>query len=219
VLTGSRGYYISAAIVFSLFAVIWSVRNKKIQYLVVFAVAVSLCAVLLYKFNPEVKHRITRTGSSDNNITERLYLYKVALSEIKDRPLFGCGPGQGIRQKAYFETLPENMRNLGRHPALHSFYLNLTADFGLAGLLIFIIIIALIFKRLLTILHLSDNPANVFAFGLFWGLIGLLIGDCFDTILRGPGVAMEFFWALGIVFRLSNEFEPQINTDEHSKKE
>jgi O-antigen ligase len=205
ILTGSRGYYISAAIVYSLFAVIWAVINKKLKYLIALAVAAGLCAALVYHINPAVRERITRTGGSDNNINERVYLYKVALAEIKARPLFGYGPGQGIKQKEYFEKLPENMRTLYRHPALHSFYLNFAADFGLAGLIIFVVIIVLIFKRLLTILHLPDSPANMFAFGLCWGLLGLLIGDCFDTILRGPGVAMEFFWALGIVFRLSKE--------------
>ena len=48
---------------------------------------------------------------------------------FKARPLFGFGPGQGIKQKEFFEKLPEGERYFpNRHPALHLFYLNLAAD-------------------------------------------------------------------------------------------
>jgi O-antigen ligase len=210
-LTGSRGYYISAGLTFSVFGIFWAVKNNKIKQLFYVLLAAAAVSALIVRFNPQVQERILRTNKADNNLIERVYLYKVAFSEIRARPFFGYGPGQAIRQKEYFEKLPPREQNLDRHPALHSFYLNFAADFGLAGLAIFVIIMAHVFKRLASVMAARDGEQavsgtdGILAFGLFWGLIGLLIGDCFDTLLRGPGVAMELFWVLGMVFGISKE--------------
>ena len=210
-LSGSRGYYIAAALVFPAAAVYWTLKNGKIKYLAILALAAVIGVGLVYKFNHGVRERIHRTGASDQNVSERLNLYKVAVEEIKARPVFGYGPGQGIKQKNFFEKLPEAQRNLDRHPALHSFYLNFAADFGLAGFAIFVIIMASILMKLAAVMGSKDGFADAAAFGLFWGLLGLLVGDCFDTILRGPGVAMELFWALGMVLRNTRERSKEIS--------
>ena len=77
----------------------------------------------------------------------------------------------------------------------------------MAGLIIFVIIMAHIFLRLAAVMSDKESQVNLLAFGLFWGLAGLLIGDCFDTLLRGPGVAMELFWAAVMIFRISKKDE------------
>jgi hypothetical protein len=204
-LSGSRGYYIAGAVAFVSFGAVYALKRGMVKYLLL-ALALSAAAgLLIYKFNPSVNQRINRTGLADQNVSERLYLYRVAAAEIKARPFFGYGPGQAIKQKEYFDRLPEAERSLNRHPALHSFYLNLAADFGLAGFAIFVIIMAYIFRGLAVIMKDKASPVNYLAFGLFWGLVGFLTGDCFDTLLRGPGVAMELFWVCGMVFRVYRE--------------
>ena len=205
VLSGSRSYYIAGFIVYVSFAVIWAAKNGMSKYLLIAALLLTAAGGVIYRYNPAVHYRITRTGPTDNNVTDRFYLYKIAFAEIKARPLFGFGPGQGIKQKQLFETLPSDRQKLDRHPALHSFYLNLAADFGLAGVLIFVIIMFNVYRKLFRIMSVDEGTVGLFGFGIFWGLTGLLIGDCFDTLLRGPGVAMEFFWLFGMVLRLSRE--------------
>ncbi len=205
VLTGSRSYYIAGFIVYISFAVIWAVKNGMAKYLLIFVFLLGAAGGIIYKYNPAVHYRFERTGLKDNNVSERLYLYKIALAEIKARPIFGFGPGLGIKQKQYFNSLPPEQATLGRHPALHLFYLNLTADFGLAGLAIFVIIMVHIFSRIVPVMLDKDSSVNVFAFGFFWGLAGLLIGDNFDTLLRGPGVAMEVFWVTGMILRVCRD--------------
>ena len=203
-LTGSRGYYIAAVASYFLFGIYWIFRTKNWRFAVLGAAVagVILCA---YFFAPVVKQRLEKTTSHDMNILERLSLYKVALEEIKSKPLFGYGPGQGIKQQKFFEMLPDNLKSVGRHPALHSFYLNFAADFGLAGLAVFIAIMFFIFKGLSKSFSSDDLFLSAAGIGLFWGLIAVLIGDMFDTLLRGPGVAMELFWLTGLVFRQIRE--------------
>ena len=203
-LTGSRGYYIAAVASYSLFGIYWILKTKNWRFAVLGAVGagVILCA---YFFAPVVKQRLEKTTSHDMSILERVSLYRVALEEIKSRPIFGYGPGQGIKQQKFFEMLPYNLKTVGRHPALHSFYLNFAADFGLAGLAIFIMILYFIFKGLLKSFSSNDLFLSAAGIGLFWALIGVLIGDMFDTLLRGPGVAMELFWLTGLILRQIKE--------------
>lgn len=199
-LTGSRGYYIAAIAVYSLFAIVWLAHTGKVKFIFTAAAVLGLIVSVLYMANPALKNRIKKTDKNDNNVKERVMLYKIALQEIKDRPFFGFGPGQGIKQKEYANILPENMRNVMRHPHLHSFYLNLAADFGLTGLVLFFCIIFFALRKLWKAAHRNNGFSSALAYGVFFGFCGLLIGDCFDTLLRGPGVAMEMFWLIGILF-------------------
>ena len=75
-------------------------------------------------------------------------------------------------------------------------YLNLLAEFGIIGFVLFGIIILLIFKNLYIC---YKEKHSVLALCLLFAWISLLIGDCFDTVLRGPRVAMEYFWLTGLV--------------------
>ncbi|OGS08419.1 MAG: hypothetical protein A2204_08240 [Elusimicrobia bacterium RIFOXYA1_FULL_47_7] len=136
----------------------------------------------------------------------RVILYKVAFWEIRERPFFGFGPGEGVKQEKYFNMLPPEQQALKNHTHLHSFYLNFMADFGLAGFVIFILMVFYWLKTVWTAYHSGSNFNKAVSFGLFWGIIGILAGDSFDTLLRGPGVAMELFWLTGIVIGL-NESE------------
>ena len=45
----------------------------------------------------------------------------------------------------------------------------------------------------------SETFVKAMAFGLFFALIGVMLGDAMDTLLRGPGVAMELFWFMGML--------------------
>lgn len=198
-LTGSRGYYIGGLISYAGFAVFQLIITGRWRFFLFSLIVFISTVTVLYFTSPYLKERISRTGAGDNNVRERIALYRVAVSEIRAKPFFGFGPGQGIKQKEYFNILPEEQRNVSRHPHLHSFYLNFAADFGLLGLSIFAIIMYCIFGKLYLIFKTESGLLGSAAFGLIWGLIGVLVGECFDTLLRGPGTAMELFWFLGLI--------------------
>ncbi|OGS24161.1 MAG: hypothetical protein A2314_03710 [Elusimicrobia bacterium RIFOXYB2_FULL_50_12] len=201
-LTGSRGYYLSAIFVYSLFGItVLLTSGKRAAGLVIFSVIGSACLVMaLYFLAPDIKTRINRTNINDTNVQERLCIYSVALREIKAKPVFGFGPGLGIRQKEFFDFLPEHRKNVMTFPHLHSFYLNLAADFGLTGLVIFFVITFAWLKKIHRCFTVGAGINRVVAFGLFWGVIGILAGDMMDTFLRGPRVGMDLFWLTGLLF-------------------
>ena len=75
-------------------------------------------------------------------------------------------------------------------------YFNILSDFGLIGMILFSGLIFYIFKRLF---YVYKNKKSLLALALIFCWISILIGDNFDTILRGPRVAMEYFWMTGLV--------------------
>jgi O-antigen ligase len=211
-LTGSRGYYIAAAVTFTALGVYWVVHTRKAKLFVAGAAGMAILVTVLLLLSPDLRRRITNTGPRDNNVVERVTLYRVACWEIEARPLIGFGPGQGIKQTAFFDRLPGPQRAVQRHPHLHSFYLNLAADFGFIGVVLFMLITFRALQGLWAAARAGDPFVRAMAFGLFWGFIGVLIGDSFDTLLRGPGTAMELFWLTGLVLG-------QANIDEESRRE
>lgn len=198
VLTGSRGYYIAAVVSGTAFSLWHAVTWRKYKQLFTGLILISAVAMFTYMAVPALNSRIHGTGPKDNNVKERLALYSVAVNEIKDRPLTGFGPGQGIRQAAYFTRLAPDMRGVGRHPHLHSFYLNLAADTGAIGFMLFAAVVFLLLRRLWRAGATAQSWAAALSRGLFWSFVGVLVGDCFDTLLLGPRVAMELFWLAGL---------------------
>lgn len=199
VLTGSRGYYLAAVASYSLFAVWWVLRTGRWKAAAGAGLGIAVLAALLYAAAPVVRERIHRTGPQDRNVQERIALYRVALWEIQARPMFGFGPGQGVRQGEYFDRLPEGLRDVARYPHLHSLYLNCAAEFGMVGFVVFLIIWGLLLRRIWRVSVAAEGFVRPLAFGMFWGLVGVLAGDCFDAVLRGPGNAMPVFWLSGLV--------------------
>lgn len=198
-LTGSRGYYLAAVASFALFGIAWASYHRRWAVLATGIVAGTTLLAGLYFFTPTIKDRMHRTSAQDPNVVERLMLYRVALWEVKARPVTGFGPGQGIHQQEFFLRLPAEWQSVSRHPHLHSFYLNLAADFGLTGFAIFAALFAVMLTQLWRVSASGAGFLPAAAAGLFCGIVGVLFGDCFDTLLRGPGVAMELFWAAGLV--------------------
>ncbi|MBQ1610109.1 MAG: hypothetical protein II090_04185, partial [Elusimicrobia bacterium] len=88
---------------------------------------------------------------------------------------------------------------------LHSMWLAVLAEFGSIGFVLFCIIIFLIMKNLYYEYKYNNS---LLALCMLFAWLSLLIGDCFDTILRGPRVAMDYFWLTGLILaKSSNKIE------------
>jgi O-antigen ligase len=207
-LTGSRGYYIAFAVVLVLF-VFWLMLRFKKYVLGISILSVCLIAgYILSTSIPRLNERIiSALSKQDNNVSERLNIYRVAAMEIHDRPLFGFGPGQAALQDAYYARVPElryrDDQGKVRHRHMHCFYFNLAADLGFTGMLIFMSIVFFAFQGLIDAYRRFEEPFDkALAVGVAWAFVGILFGDLFDTLLRGPSLAMDIFWLIGIVMGL-----------------
>lgn len=205
VLTGSRGYFLAATVSYAVFLVYVAVRTKKYALLSAFVAVTFLASSGLFFGQPRLSQRVSRTGPADESVAGRFAMYKIALSEIKANPVFGVGPGQGTRQLKYFGNLTLQELTLTKHVHLHSFYLHVAAEFGLLGLAAVILLFYSLLKRIYSAGHSLSGFERALAVGLFFGIIGILIGDMFDTLLRGPGTAMEVFWLSGLIFGITRK--------------
>jgi O-antigen ligase len=201
ILTGSRGYYIAAALTLTLVAVVWVFYLKPVKkrfMLLGFVVIATLVYGAYFKV-PLIRYRLGEVGARASSVADRVWLYKIAVNEIKTRPVFGYGPGQAVMQRSFFEIIPPEKAYVKEFGHLHSFYLHFAADFGLLGLSLFFVMIFVGLREVWQVFVASDTFVKAMAFGLFFALIGVMLGDTMDTLLRGPGVAMELFWFTGML--------------------
>ncbi len=193
-LTGSRGYYIAGFITYMSIFAFYFYKTRKIKIPVIIILSSIIIVSVIYLTNPYMQQRIKNTSiKHENSLTTRTTLYKTSLIIFKKHPVFGVGPRQSTIQKEYVENTKDNAGNAVH---MHSIYFNMLSDFGLAGMILFVLLIYFIFKRLV---YCYKRENSLLALALVFCWISVLVGDCFDTVLRGPRVAMEYFWITGLV--------------------
>lgn len=140
VLSQTRGAYLGMALVFAAMLVIKRPPKRVIIPLIAAAAVLGLGLSML---NPTIRYKlgsifkgansaVTQTKAPDQSIGTRLILWKTGIKMIKDRPIFGGGPGS---VKTLFPLYcpppyPENQI----WGSLHNLYIHQTAERGLVGL-------------------------------------------------------------------------------------
>lgn len=199
-LTSSRGYYIAGFVTYFCIFSFYVYKTKKIIIpLTIGLISVSIVTVL-FLTNPYMQNRMKSTNlTTDTNVTTRLDSYKVAILIFKDNFVFGVGPRQGVKQDEFYKAMNFTKEDNSRH--LHSMWLNVLAEFGSVGFILFCIMIFLIMTNLY---YEYKHNNSLLSLCMLFAWISLLIGDCFDTVLRGPRVAMDYFWLTGLILAKSN---------------
>lgn len=193
-LTGSRGYYIAGFITYISIVFFYFYKTKQIKIILLFMLLSGLIIGILYSKNRFIQERMQNTSiEQEGSLQTRINGYKIAFAIFKNHTIFGVGPRQSVIQKEFVE-ISNDYKNDSRH--LHSMYINILADFGLVGIIIFGCLIFFIFRRLIDVYKQYNS---LLALALIFCWISVLIGDNFDTILRGPRVAMDYFWLTGLV--------------------
>lgn len=193
-LTGSRGYYIAGFITYFSIFFFYFYKTKQIKIILLFMLMSGLIIGILYSKNRFIQERMQNTSIvQEGSLQTRINGYKIAFAIFKNHTIFGVGPRQSVIQKEFIE-ISKDYKNDSRH--LHSMYINILADFGLVGIIMFGCLVFFIFRRLI---YVYKKHNSLFALALIFCWISVLIGDNFDTVLRGPRVAMDYFWLTGLV--------------------
>lgn len=194
-LTGSRTYYVAGTTTIFLILVFCIYKRKNfIRPITILGIS-ALIIIGLYSFNPFMQKRIQNTDiKHEGSITDRILAYKVCYKILQEKPIFGCGPKQSVKHPVFIEL---SKTTTAIH--LHSMYLNIVSDFGFVGFILFCCMIFYILKSLLLKYKEEDS---LLALCMFFAWISVLLGENFDTNLRGPKVAMDYFWLTGLI--LSN---------------
>ncbi|MFH1894036.1 MAG: O-antigen ligase family protein [Candidatus Zixiibacteriota bacterium] len=179
------------------------VRQRK--YLLHFLVAVVVIAIVSYFLLPELVSRMQYAFSGDAGFSTyklRLLYAEAAWDFFTANPFFGIGPGAFT---AAYEIWKPSADFL---PAAHAHneYLEALSTRGILGLLAFLTILAVIFRKLgSSIRKLGENEAHPLVRGTFYGLLFLCIASLFECHFADEEIFNFFSLVVGLGLGLSGK--------------
>ncbi len=198
ILSGSRIYYGVTGIMLFLILGFYYYKTRAFKLCITIVIISVLSVFIAYITNPELSRRIHKTSiKKDISISSRVNMHKYAISVFKQHPIFGVGPAQA--------TILEDFSKVELDKPywhLHSIYLDLLANFGIVGLLLFLTIVCLILINLIRA-YLKDGSVLKLAMIFAWSAV--LIGDYVDTILASAFPSSLYFWLTGIALAKPKE--------------
>ncbi|MEI7905285.1 MAG: O-antigen ligase family protein [Candidatus Firestonebacteria bacterium] len=191
VLTGSKGGALAvfAASAVFLLGLIVLAGKKLISEKTRFTVTVTaLLLLLLFVLLPNpLLFRIQNAGIGDKLAFERIGIFKSAVMMFKDKPL--TGQGLGVFSDAYnsYKLPVEGVAGrYGRHAEFaHNEYLNVAAELGIAGLLLFSAIVIVVLRRAyLSVKYAETRTTALTALGALAALAAVFSQAIVDFNLR-----------------------------------
>jgi len=192
----ARTYVVGTAA--ALPVLLWPKGKKRV---VQACAAALLLAVLLATFGPQsIRDRVRAMRDLKNpSIAERVYLWKAAIDQWKERPLMGWGPGTyektaGDYKAPYakFIQYPNRPPGFETTGHCHNLYLMVALQTGLVGLLIFLAFLAAVVRRVLK----QEDP--VLKWGVLPALTAFLVGGLFEYNGGDVEVATLMFFLMGL---------------------
>jgi O-antigen ligase len=177
------------------------------------AVTVVLLGISLYKFKKE-------------SASGRLFVWKVSLQMIADKPLFGSGFGSFAAvhnnyQAKYFEENPGATKEAeladGVNYAFNE-YLQIASDTGIIGLILFLSMLFLVFFKQKKQTDNSSGNHNFFVVAARTSVIAIAITSFFSYPLRTLPINAFFFFALAIVSANTSDQIKTIEIDAKARK-
>jgi O-antigen ligase len=185
-LTGSRGGLVSLVVALAAFLVVGA-RWRGRFLIVVVAVALAGVGYFNYVASPETRSHVSSVGSG----TGRLDLWTVGWRMIEQEPLQGVGAGNFAVSSVHYLLQPGAIERsdyiIGTPKVAHNTYLQLWAELGLVGLLLFVFVVGFCLHSTLkaarSFARQGDARMEVMARALFVALAGLLAADFFGSRL------------------------------------
>ena len=209
VLTWSRGAWLGAIVAFVVFLIVYNFRT--IWFLLISASAVPLLAYVLPQ---EVTGRFSSTFiMEDSSILHRFKIWEGAMKMIRDNLFTGIGVGQSA-----FDAVFPQYAELGTETVehTHSLYLQIFAELGIVGLVLFAIVIFMFTQKCFIGIknrRRGGKSRNMIAAGLASVCASLVMGIT-DYIWYNTRVLLIFWIMIGLTVALT-----KINEREKSKQQ
>ncbi|OGS17535.1 MAG: hypothetical protein A3J83_03070, partial [Elusimicrobia bacterium RIFOXYA2_FULL_40_6] len=206
--TRSAWLALSLSVIFVLFNLqdrekkTFAVYRKWVLIILGFFVLISLFILPFEKSIPGLL--INRSAPAFNleegSTKSRLLIYESALRMIKDSPIMGKGIGVfGFHYPDYLSKVMERKAhtvNIEEVTEAHNEYLQVWAETGIFGLMIFLSIIVLYFKE--------NTNGSYLTTGFFAGVLAVLIDSIFSFPLHIVPIAITFWIFLGLTAAFRN---------------
>ncbi|MFZ1153949.1 MAG: O-antigen ligase family protein [Solirubrobacteraceae bacterium] len=181
--TRSRGGLIAAVVACVVALAIWRGRRLLIGALITLFVGVTAA---FFISSPAAWQRIYNTGDSGSG-SGRLDVWHVALRVAGSHPLFGVGLGQFPAVSPHYVNLPGVLTYVGlivdQHLVVHNLYLQLWAESGIVGLLLFLALVVLAFagawRAIARFEALGDEEMTGLSRAVIPALVGVLTASFF----------------------------------------
>ena len=198
-LTYSRGCYVAILVAGVIFLVMLDRRFLILVLLGLLALPFVLPETILNRF-------LSIGDMADSSTSYRVYIWMGSLAMLRRFWLSGIGPGTA----AFNQVYPLYAYNGISAPHSHNLYLQVMVDAGICGLITFLAVMFLFFKR--TCSALAQKPSRktrIYLIAVISGVFGFLVQSLFDYTFYNYRV-MLVFWAvvaLGLVFARRDELE------------
>ncbi len=203
-LTGSRGYLLVSPVLF--FGLIYEGIKQRWHRKIILLGAGILVGIGLMLGLPSLNRRAktvtSGTWQADVPAQSRFGFWDIGFIIFRQHPIFGIGPGQLKTKSEYIQEVKQSglvideKSGVIRH--LHNFYLTVLAEEGMIGL---IILLWLLYRLAVLLKKVSNPNGRVF----LWAYWAFLLGNMFDSQLRGPSGAMDLFFMIGILLSTTKE--------------
>jgi O-antigen ligase/cytochrome c-type biogenesis protein CcmH/NrfG len=144
------------------------------------------------------------------SIKSRLLIWNTTFDMIKDSPILGIGLGAFELnylkyQAGFLESHPEYINVNGKAGEAHNEYLQMAAELGLIGLLLFLLIIGLFYKSSLNFIRkINQDRKRLIILGLGLGITSTLIHSLASFPFHVPALGAVFFLLVGLTMAYGN---------------
>lgn len=187
--TSSRGAYLAA--IFAIIAMITGASTKQMfkkvfPFVVILMVTVPFGLFLRYKNTP--------AGDFSASNQNRFEIWLSSLDMFVHHPILGLGAGTDN-----VHTLLEQTYNLPKKPHATSLYLELLAEGGIIGAVLFFTTIYFVIKTIIKTFKTNNKTDRTYNFLYISSLLGFLVISMFEFTLQSPKEIMMLFTLLGFV--------------------
>ena len=150
-----------------------------------------------------------------NSSNGRLFVWKITINTIKEKPILGSGYNTFIKtynthEIDYFKKYPNDIKNgLLASNITFAFneYLQITLELGIAGLVIFLLLIFFVLTKKTYI----NFRYNYLVFGMRAGIIAILICGLFSYPFRVANSLLWFYFSLAFISSVIRPFNIKPN--------
>ena len=138
------------------------------------------------------------SGVGVESLPNRLELWSLSFTMLRDFPYTGVGPGQ-LSHVLHTSYTPVTISANTYVPHAHNFVLQLGLDFGIPGMVAVLFLLAGFFRNVWTGLRRAeDGQLQALAVGLGAGMISFLIYGLTDALALGARGALGLWLVLGL---------------------
>lgn len=198
ILTLSRGGWLG--VVFGIFVFIFLVEKR----LLFLCIPVGLLSVFVLP--QSIINRIQTIGSlTDSSNAWRITTWQITTDIIRDHWIAGVGFGY-MPFKKTFETYIRTMPNFHAHNT----YLEIAAELGITGIILFIILIFVIYKyAIINSKESKDKYIKVITAGLLGGIASLMFQGLVEHVLFMPKIIITFWTMIGFILAVMKLSKPE----------